>query len=256
MSPSNSPKNGFTLVELSLVIVIIGLLVSAVFAGRSLMEQAKLRKVLSDIESIRLLTNTFKLEYDELPGDLSNATSYWGNPGSGGANNGNGNRRIDNRESPVSNLDPVKIENYAAWRHLQLAKLYPNLFTGTGSHNPSLLWPNDTNPRLGVKLPEAALSGRWYNFWHHSGANDIYGKSGNAINLNGGSSLWWNSAVSAKEAASLDTKADDGAADTGIISSAKGADFSGQNDRCTLGTNNHTASSATYNPADTGLHAV
>lgn len=57
--------------------------------------------------------------------------------------------------------------------------------------------------------------------------------------------------VTTTQAYSIDQKIDDGLADKGLIYTAKGRDYDGQNNICTLGTNNYNAASAAYNLADT-----
>lgn len=62
-------RHGFTLVELSLVLVIIGLIVGGVLVGRDLISSANIRAGISQIEKYNTAVNTFKLKYDCLPGD-------------------------------------------------------------------------------------------------------------------------------------------------------------------------------------------
>ena len=69
---------GFTLVELSIVIVIIGLIVGGVTAGQSLVEAAKMQSQISELRKYEVAFNIFKLEYDAIPGDFSQASDYWG----------------------------------------------------------------------------------------------------------------------------------------------------------------------------------
>ena len=54
-------SSGFTLIELSIVIVIIGLIVAGVVGGQVLVKQAKLKGVVSDVEKYRTALNAFKL---------------------------------------------------------------------------------------------------------------------------------------------------------------------------------------------------
>ena len=70
-------KNGFTLIELSIVIVIIGLIVAGVVGGQALVRQSKLRSIITDHQKIQTSMNAFKLEYNYLPGDIPNASDYW-----------------------------------------------------------------------------------------------------------------------------------------------------------------------------------
>jgi prepilin-type N-terminal cleavage/methylation domain-containing protein len=63
-------KSGFTLVELAIVIVIIGLIVSAVLGAQSLINSAKIQSQIKQFKNLELATNAFKLEYDAKPGDF------------------------------------------------------------------------------------------------------------------------------------------------------------------------------------------
>lgn len=80
-------KHGFSLVELAIVLVILGLLAGGVISGQSLIKAASLRATLTQISDISVATNSFREKYFGLPGDLNNAASFWTSTSSG---NGNG----------------------------------------------------------------------------------------------------------------------------------------------------------------------
>ena len=69
---------GFTFVELAIVLVIIGLLTGGVLVGQSLIQQSELRLVTREYQSFQTAISTFKDTYFGLPGDLPDATRYWG----------------------------------------------------------------------------------------------------------------------------------------------------------------------------------
>lgn len=71
-------QSGFSLVEISIVIVVIGLLVGGVLAGRSVIRAAELRAVGTEMNNYVTAIYQFRDKYSGLPGDLVNATLYWG----------------------------------------------------------------------------------------------------------------------------------------------------------------------------------
>ena len=112
-------QRGFTLVELSIVLVIVGLLMGGVLVGRDLVRKAQLRTVLTDLEEVQSATRLFSEQYNALPGDIPNATDYWPSAGGDGmvsgtcasaasndtaTCNGNGDRRIAYRPGASKTL--------------------------------------------------------------------------------------------------------------------------------------------------------
>ena len=69
-------KSGFTLLELSIVLIGIGLLVGGVLVGRDLIDAARQRGVLKEFESYQLAIQTYKLKYNCYAGDCNNATQF------------------------------------------------------------------------------------------------------------------------------------------------------------------------------------
>jgi prepilin-type N-terminal cleavage/methylation domain-containing protein len=118
-------RSGFTLVELSIVIIIVGLIVTGVIGGQRLIQQAKLRTVVSDKADVETAVNNFRSEYNALPGDMKNASSFWDAcGGSDAVCDGDGNKKI------LHNVTANTSESYAAWVHLGNSGHYPGSFTG------------------------------------------------------------------------------------------------------------------------------
>jgi prepilin-type N-terminal cleavage/methylation domain-containing protein len=122
-------EKGFTLIELSIVIVIIGLIVAGVVGGQALVKQANLRAVATEFAKIELAVNNFILEYNARPGDIPNAYSYWGASCHADANVCNGDR---NRSLGGWNTD----EPAMFWKHLSLAGLLEGNYSGVLLANP------------------------------------------------------------------------------------------------------------------------
>jgi prepilin-type N-terminal cleavage/methylation domain-containing protein len=64
-------NRGFTLIEISIVIVIIGLLIAGVIQGKSLIQSAKVSNAITLAQDISVAVNAFKQQYHMLPGDMS-----------------------------------------------------------------------------------------------------------------------------------------------------------------------------------------
>ena len=93
-------KRGFTLIELSLVLVIIGLLVGGVMTGQYIFEMALMNKEISAIQRYATAMTTFKLKYNYLPGDLPAATNFFPVL----FNGGDGNGIIQSNGNPVTQI--------------------------------------------------------------------------------------------------------------------------------------------------------
>jgi prepilin-type N-terminal cleavage/methylation domain-containing protein len=118
-------NSAFTLVELAIVIVIIGLLVGGVLQGQELIKQAQYRGVMKDIESYRASAATFLSKYNCLPGDCINAYKFFS-----GKNCGTDTVvGISNSAGCNGNGDKIIVipEGQVFWQHLS----YANLIKGT-----------------------------------------------------------------------------------------------------------------------------
>ncbi len=69
--------SGFTLVELSIVLVIISLITGGIVSGREMIHTARLNSVMNDYIKYETANNMFQAKYDALPGDFDEASDYW-----------------------------------------------------------------------------------------------------------------------------------------------------------------------------------
>jgi prepilin-type N-terminal cleavage/methylation domain-containing protein len=125
-------KQGFTLIELSIVLVIIGLIVGGVTVGQDLIRSAEINAVISESNQYKTAINAFKLKYNKLPGDMENAQTYWPACTDNVFNtcNGSGNGII---ESDFNNFH----EGIRFWEHLARAEI----ISGTFDSSPSGMMP-------------------------------------------------------------------------------------------------------------------
>ena len=72
-----SAQAGFTLVEIAIVLVIIGLLLGGILKGQEMITQAKIKNVINDFNGITVAMNSYQDRYRALPGDDVNAAGRW-----------------------------------------------------------------------------------------------------------------------------------------------------------------------------------
>ena len=196
MSRKNN-RRGFTLIELAIVIVIIGLIVAGVVAGQSLVKQAKLRSVINEVEMYRSAYTTFRLKYDAIAGDFDQAASFFD-----GALDGDGNKNIDTSSDIGTNTEGLQF-----FYHLQQSEILPGNLTGVLG----------TSIEVNKNVPQSAYDARSV-YW-------IYGQnlwsrfpSGNSLVLSGPLANGYNDpTVSVGDAYNMDLKIDDGKTYTGKL---------------------------------------
>jgi len=198
-------KKGFSLVELSIVLIIIGLLVAGVSGGSSLINQAKLNKLIAQYESYNTAVKTFYLDFDGYPGDISNAHDLWGSSCDATASKCNGDADGLIEEGSTTN----DVEGVRAWQHLLLADLINENVNGLNSS-----W--ERTP--GVNIPESIYPGSGFMFM--AGNHAWWGLTkGNVMMLGKERASNWNdnAIIPVHDLYNLDRKFDDSNANTGRI---------------------------------------
>jgi prepilin-type N-terminal cleavage/methylation domain len=113
---NSSKQRGFTLVEIAIVLVIVGLVLGGVLKGQEMIRGAKVKNVNNDAQNIISAVSTYKDRYNVMPGDDSLSTIA---VASGVTGDGNGQLESD--------------ENGAFWAQLRQA----GLMKGTGNLSPT-----------------------------------------------------------------------------------------------------------------------
>ncbi|WP_457622126.1 type II secretion system protein [Persephonella sp.] len=127
-------QKGFTLVELAIVLVIIGLILGAVMKGQELIQNAKYKRLVNDLRGLTAAAYTYYDRYRAMPGDDPKAGDRWSGTYPN-ILNGNGNGLIDGLPTSTTNTD----ESVQAWRHLRASGIIPgdpNETTLTRPSNP------------------------------------------------------------------------------------------------------------------------
>ncbi len=112
-------QGGFTLVEIAIVLVIIGLLLGGVLKGQELITQAKIRNVANDINGMSAAVYGYQDRYKKFPGDDNEAETRWTNPPT---KKGDGNGAVGAAgQKTVIDCTTTDNENCRFWQHLRLA---------------------------------------------------------------------------------------------------------------------------------------
>lgn len=126
-------STGFSMLELAVVLVIIGLLTVGVLAGSSLVHQAELRSINVEVNKHITTVKTFYDKYDYYPGDMPIASDFWFDATNCPAGlvpagcNGDGDQRIGDNLPPTASERP---ERYRAWQHMVFSGIMEGNFTG------------------------------------------------------------------------------------------------------------------------------
>ena len=231
-------SSAFTLVELSIVLLIIGLIIGGITTGASLIKQAQIRSVINDFDKVTTALNTFKLQYQYYPGDFNNAYSIWttGNCSSAAACNGNGNGNID-FSSPGANND----EGYLLWEHLSLANIVPGKFGATAT----------ASDQYQTKVPNGIFTVRNIGPWTTTApvSNSIEFGAFDTTNATP-SKYATNSILTVVDAYSIDLKVDDGIAFSGKLFGIDGLESASA--KCSYLSSVTTVPATNYTFANTG----
>lgn len=223
-------NRGFSLVELSIVLVILGLLTGGILAGQSLIRASELRAVTTEYDRYVTATQTFRDKYFALPGDFRDATRIWNLQinGSGcisnsgvvtvnatsGACDGNGDGYVQHHNAAGQTQ-----EAFQYWRQLAFAGLIEGTYSGlagaaaandtvTGTNAPA---SKLANAGWGINTATTIVDGTLgTDFTGEYGIYYFFGGRGTGTPP-------WNPVIKPEEAWNIDTKVDDGKPATGKL---------------------------------------
>lgn len=262
MMHSSRPQRGFTLIELSIVLVVIGLAVGGVLVGQSLIRSAQIQSVMTDVTKYTESVHQFQQKYNALPGDMPNATTYWGANGPGicgslytastsptSTCNGSGDGIIDG--IGATKVGGNAYESLYAWKHLSNAGFIEGSFTGKDVGSAGM-------PQAGINVPASRVTNAGFyitnnlDFWGPGGGQWVYPWTKvTHILLFGSGYLQLGAVITASEAYSIDSKSDDGKPGTGKIKSPRAGNGAGWGtDTCATSSD---ANAAVYNTNQSGI---
>lgn len=231
-----SKQSGFTLVEIAIVLVIIGLLLGGVLKGQELINSAKIKNVANDLNGIAAGVYAYQDRYKTFPGDDGGALARWSTTFNGNKNGvvgadptgGAAANTANFNDAPPAALAATTNETILFWHHMRLAGFVAGATTGADGGN---------QPQNAVGGIVGIQTGAGLNATPEMGGLVVC-----TSNLNG------------KIAGAIDQQFDDGVANTGTLRA-----FDQTKTPVTRGGTNPTraASVGTYNAADdTELYTI
>jgi prepilin-type N-terminal cleavage/methylation domain-containing protein len=193
--PKRSVQQGFTLVEMAIVLVIIGLLLGGILKGQELITSARVRNIADQNSGVQAAYYGFIDRYRQVPGDWSAANAVKSIPDVSTGGN------ADGRLNAVSGNQWT--EGLAMWEHLSKSRFVQGSYTGGNSK------PNQDNTD---KAPRNAFNGFLMLF--RSQDYNTTGTASEQLNLVLGAGIPVN------VLAELDRKIDDGLPQSGVLRQA------------------------------------
>jgi prepilin-type N-terminal cleavage/methylation domain-containing protein len=152
---SKSKAQGFTLVEIAIVLVIIGLLLGGILKGQEMITQAKIKNSIADFSGISAAYYGYQDRYRAIPGDDPNAATRWTTPAAATAGNGNG--IVAGTYNNAGAVCTAATESCSWWDHLRRA----GFVAGNGVLQPSNAFAGQIGVQTGdgAAVPAAVLGG-------------------------------------------------------------------------------------------------
>jgi len=132
---TNHHQAGFTLVEIAIVLVIIGLLLGGILKGQEMITQARIKNVINDFNGITAAYASYQDRYRAIPGDDARANARWAGPAPAPiAVQGNGDGTLQGlyNANPAGATPVTAEESNLFWWHMRIAGFIPGATSGAG----------------------------------------------------------------------------------------------------------------------------
>ncbi len=204
--PRRRKRSAFSLIELSIVLIIIGLLIAGVTGGASLIKSSELRSIITEARNWGIAVNSFYNQFDALPGDFGTVLS--------GSEQGNDNSAIE-----YFNSDDIA-EGRNAWVQMKAAAILDSNVLSSAS---SVVSPA-SQVSFGVNIPASKIKASGWDFDYNTTSTQnvvvLTGtiETGTTQDLvNDDSDSYATGAITPTDALSIDAKFDDGVSNGGKI---------------------------------------